>query len=207
MKPSRILLLTVFLVHFVSLLEIKAQQSSIAGCVYENGNIPLSFASIIVKGQPIGAQTDEQGNYVVLGVKEGDILEFSYIGMKTVTHKVVASDLENRLDIVLAPDNNFLEQVVVTGYGTSRKRDLTGAIASVSGEQLKTTPSGNVMSGLQGRIPGLMVTNSGAAGAAPSIKIRGVGTLNASSNPLYIVDGMFMDDLHPRHCERNRNGH
>ena len=70
MKPSRILLLTVFLVHFVSLLEIKAQQSSIAGCVYENGNIPLSFASIIVKGQPIGAQTDEQGNYVHIHLYE-----------------------------------------------------------------------------------------------------------------------------------------
>ena len=78
-----------FLVHFVSLLEIKAQQSSIAGCVYENGNIPLSFASIIVKGQPIGAQTDEQGNYVVLGVKEGDILEIAF-GMRTVKAEVLS---------------------------------------------------------------------------------------------------------------------
>lgn len=179
----------------IPVFEVRAQQSSITGCVYEEGNMPLSFASIVVKGRPVGTQTDDLGNYIILGVKEGDLLEFSYVGMKGVTHKVVAADFERSLDIVLAPDNNFLEQVVVTGYGTSRKRDLTGAIASVSGDCLKTTPSGNVMSGLQGRVPGLMVTNSGAAGAAPIIKIRGVGTLNASSNPLYIVDGMFMDDI------------
>lgn len=195
MKLSRFLLITAFMVLYASLFEASAQQNSITGCVYENEHVPLSFVSIVVKGQPIGTQTDEQGNYVVIGVKEGDILEFSYIGMKTMTHNVVTSDFKDGLDVILMPDNNFLEQVVVTGYGTSRKRDLTGAIASVSGEQLKTTPAGNVMSGLQGKIPGLMVTNSGAAGAAPSIKIRGIGTLNASSNPLYIVDGMFMDDI------------
>lgn len=195
MKRSRILFVTVFLLLLVTAFQLKAQQSSISGCVYEKDGMPLSFASIVVKGQPIGTQTDEQGNYILLGIKEGDVLEFAFIGMKSQEHKVVASDFHGGLDITLIPDNNFLEQVVVTGYGTSRKRDLTGAIASVSGEQLKTTPSGNVMSGLQGKIPGLMVTNSGAAGAAPSIKIRGVGTLNASSNPLYIVDGLFMDDI------------
>lgn len=195
MKCNRFLFLSALMMLFITASEVKAQQKSISGCVYEHGNIPLPFATVIVKGESVGAQTDEQGNYVISGVKNGDILEFSYIGMKMVTHKVAASDFEGSLDVVLTPDNNFLEQVVVTGYGTSRKRDLTGSITSVSGEQIKTTPSGNVISGLQGKVPGLMVTNSGAAGAAPSIKIRGIGTLNASSNPLYIVDGMFLDDI------------
>lgn len=85
--------------------------------------------------------------------------------------------------------------MVVTGYGTARKRDLTGAIVSISGEDIKNAPTNNVMSSLQGKVPGLMVTNSGSAGAEPDIKIRGIGTLNASSNPLYVVDGMLMSDI------------
>ena len=195
MKLGRLFLIMVLLSLLTPIDEIKAQQRPIAGHVYESENIPLSFASIVIRGMSTGTQTDDQGKYVLSGAKEGDILEFSYIGMKTATHTVVAADFEKGLDVTLISDNNFLEQVVVTGYGTSRKRDLTGSIASVSGEQLKTAPSGNVISGLQGKIPGLMVTNSGAAGGSPSVRIRGVGTLNASTNPLYIVDGMFMDDI------------
>ena len=79
MKRNAILLLTVLLMLFASVFEVKAQRGSIAGCVYENGNISLSFVSIAVKGQPVGTQTDEHGNYSILGVNEGDVLEFSYI--------------------------------------------------------------------------------------------------------------------------------
>ena len=102
---------------------------------------------------------------------------------------------QSEIIVRLKNDNYQLEQVVVTGYGTARKRDLTGVIVSVSGEELKNAPTNNVMSSLQGKIPGLMVTNSGSAGAEPDIKIRGIGTLNASSNPLYVVDGMLMSDI------------
>lgn len=178
-----------------SVFDAVAQPCMVSGRVYESDGSPLPFVSIIVRDKSIGTQTDEDGSYVLYDIDDGDVMEFIFVGMKTEFHRVSAADFSDGVSVTLFPENNSLDQVVVTGYGVSRKRDLTGAIASISGETVKTTPAGNVMSGLQGRVPGLIVTNSGAAGASPAIKIRGIGTINASSNPLYIVDGMFLDDI------------
>lgn len=149
----------------------------------------------MIQGTTNGAQTDMSGGFSLKGVKVGDKLAVSFIGMKTEIIPITNKERSTEIKVYLKNDNYQLDQVVVTGYGTARKRDLTGAIVSISGEDIKNAPTNNVMSSLQGKVPGLMVTNSGSAGAEPDIKIRGIGTLNASSNPLYVVDGMLMSDI------------
>lgn len=175
---------------------VQAQDFNIRGTVFEEETgMGLMGAAVLIEGTTNGAQTDMSGSFSLSGVKIGDKLVVSFIGMKTEIIPITNQNRSSEIIVHLKNDNYQLEQVVVTGYGTARKRDLTGAIVSVSGEELKNAPTNNVMSSLQGKIPGLMVTNSGSAGAEPDIKIRGIGTLNASSNPLYVVDGMLMSDI------------
>ena len=175
---------------------VQAQDFNIRGTVFEEETgMGLMGAAVLIEGTTNGAQTDMSGSFSLSGVKIGDKLVVSFTGMKTEIIPITNQNRSSGINVYLKNDNYQLEQVVVTGYGTARKRDLTGAIVSVSGEELKNSPTNNVMSSLQGKIPGLMVTNSGSAGAEPDIKIRGIGTLNASSNPLYVVDGMLMSDI------------
>lgn len=175
---------------------VQAQDFKIHGTVFEEETgMGLMGAAVVVQGSNNGAQTDLSGSFSLSGVKSGDKLVVSFIGMKTEIIPITDKNQSAAIKVYLKNDNFQLDQVVVTGYGTARKRDLTGAIVSVSGEELKNSPTNNVMSSLQGKVPGLMVTNSGSAGAEPDIKIRGIGTLNASSNPLYVVDGMLMSDI------------
>lgn len=174
----------------------QAQDFTIRGTVFEEETgMGLMGAAVVIQGTTNGAQTDISGGFSLTGVKVGDKLAVSFIGMKTEIIPITNKERSTEIKVYLKNDNYQLEQVVVTGYGTARKRDLTGAIVSVSGEDIKNAPTNNVMSSLQGKVPGLMVTNSGSAGAEPDIKIRGIGTLNASSNPLYVVDGMLMSDI------------
>lgn len=175
---------------------VQAQDFHIRGTVFEEQTgMGLMGAAVLIEGTTNGVQTDISGSFSLSGVKIGDKLVVSFIGMKTEIIPITNQNRSSGINVYLKNDNYQLEQVVVTGYGTARKRDLTGSIVSVSGEEIKNAPTNNVMSSLQGKIPGLMVTNSGSAGAEPDIKIRGIGTLNASSNPLYVVDGMLMSDI------------
>ncbi|WP_195532243.1 SusC/RagA family TonB-linked outer membrane protein [Bacteroides finegoldii] len=174
----------------------QAQDFTIRGTVFEEETgMGLMGAAVVIQGTTNGAQTDISGGFSLKGVKVGDKLAVSFIGMKTEIIPITNKERSTEIKVYLKNDNYQLDQVVVTGYGTARKRDLTGAIVSISGEDIKNAPTNNVMSSLQGKVPGLMVTNSGSAGAEPDIKIRGIGTLNASSNPLYVVDGMLMSDI------------
>jgi len=175
---------------------IHAQDLQIRGNVFEETTGEgLLEATVAVQGTTNGIKTDINGAFSLSGVKVGDKLVISYIGMKSEIIPITNQNRSTEIKIYLKEDNYQLDQVVVTGYGTSRKRDLTGAIVSISGEDIKNAPTNNVMSALQGKVPGLMITNSGSAGGEPDIKIRGIGTLNASSNPLYVVDGMFVGDI------------
>lgn len=174
----------------------QAQDFRIRGTVFEEETgIGLMGATVMMEGTTNGAQTDMSGSFSLPGVKAGDKLVVSFIGMETEIISITSKNKSTEIKVYLKNDNFQLDQVVVTGYGTARKRDLTGAIVSVSGDDIKNAPTNNVMSSLQGKVPGLMVTNSGAAGGEPDIKIRGIGTLNASSNPLYVVDGMLTSDI------------
>lgn len=137
----------------------------------------------------VGVMTDDEGIYTIKANK-GDILTFSFIGMTPQSVKV---ESEKNINVALKEDNVALEEVIVVGYGTMKKSDLTGAVSSVSGDRLKESIVTNVDQILQGRVAGVQVqANSGAPGAANSIRIRGASSINNSNEPLYIIDGIPM---------------
>ena len=134
---------------------VQAQDFNIRGTVFEEETgMGLMGAAVLIEGTTNGAQTDMSGSFSLTGVKAGDKLVVSFIGMKTEIIPITNQNRSSEIIVRLKNDNYQLEQVVVTGYGTARKRDLTGVIVSVSGEELKNAPTNNVMSSLQGKIPG-----------------------------------------------------
>ncbi len=192
MKKHIIIILTILLTFITA----QAQTQTVQGVVIEaSTDDPLIGVTVKVQGTANVAATNIDGEFSLEGVKVGDVLEFSYVGMKQQTLKLTSANISSPLEIKMEDNATQLNEVVVTGYGTARKRDLTGSIVSISGDDVENSPGNNVMSALQGKVPGLMVTNTGSAGGEPDIKIRGVGTLNSSSNPLYVVDGMFCSDI------------
>ena len=155
-------------------------------------NESLPGAKILVKGTTLSTATDMDGNYLLTNIPENSSLQFSFVGM-TMQEIVIGN--QSTLNVMLAEATIGLKEVVAIGYGLARKRDLTGSIVSVNGEAVKTSPDNNPIKGLQGKVPGLVVTNTGGAGSSPTIRIRGVATVNASTNPLYVVDGLFADNI------------
>lgn len=151
----------------------------------------LIGASITIPGTGTGTITDFDGNYELRDVPRNATLRFGYVGMKDVDREANQAVI----NVVLESADMRLEEIVVVGYGTARKRDLTGSIVSISGDALKSSPDHNPIKSLQGKVPGLVVTNSGAAGGTPDVKIRGVATTYSGTQPLYIVDGMFTDNI------------
>ncbi|MGL4292042.1 MAG: carboxypeptidase-like regulatory domain-containing protein, partial [Bacteroidales bacterium] len=191
MKKTLYLLL--ILTVFVNIQLMAQSLNTVSGIVKDKDTgEELIGVNVRVDGTTNGTITDFDGRFSLLNVNKNAILSFSYIGMKPVSVKVV--DFKP-LTILMQSDATGLDEVVVVGYGTSKKRDLTGSIVSVSGDDLKTSPDYNPVKSLQGKVPGLMITNSGSAGGAPTIRLRGVATVNASTNPLYVVDGMFVDNI------------
>lgn len=153
---------------------------------------PLIGVNILVKNTTSGTITDFDGNFELEAPGANDTLVFSYIGYEP--QEIVLGG-RTRLDVAMEPARQLLEEVVVVGYGTQRKSDLTGAISSVKAEELQRIPGANLEQVLQGRVAGVQVTPvSGEPGAGAIIRIRGTGTLNDAS-PLYVVDGMLLDDI------------
>ena len=150
---------------------------------------PLAGASVKVSGGA-GTSTDGDGNYSI-SVKENATLTFSYVGFASQTVNVAGRTVIN---ITLASDTQLEEQVVVVGYGTQKKRDLTGSISSIKGDEIANMPSTNPIASLQGKVPGLTIANSGRAGASPVVRIRGINSTNSAS-PVYVVDGILLDDI------------
>ena len=163
-----------------------AETRKITGRVLDASGQPVISAGVFVKGTSVGTVTDVDGNYS-LDVAPGAILEISCIGF--VTRDIAAGSPEAR-EIVLQADTNTLDESVVVGYGTVRKRDLTGAVASVRGEDLETEGLTSVGQAMQGKAAGLYVSQTSAQpGGGMEILVRGAGSVNASNEPLYIVDG------------------
>ncbi|RAV29563.1 SusC/RagA family TonB-linked outer membrane protein [Sinomicrobium soli] len=175
-----------------------AQEITVNGTVTSSEDgLPLPGASILVKGTTRGTVTDFDGNYSI-GVSPGNELEISYVGFKTIT---IPADGETRIDIVLEPDSKLLDEVVVVGYSTQRKADITGAVSVVDIEEMSKQTEPNPIKALQGRIPGVNISTDGSpSGGNTSITIRGVGTLN-NTDPLYVIDGVptksGMHELNP----------
>lgn len=155
----------------------------------EQDGSAMQGVSISVKGSPTGAYTDAQGNFNIEVPFTSSILVFSYTGFET---KEVNAGTASTLNVSLATTQAALNEVVVIGYGTARKSDLTGAVATVKGERLLDRPSQDITQALQGRVPGVDVSvNTSAPGEAARIRIRGVTSINSSLEPLYVVDGVI----------------
>lgn len=167
----------------------QAQQAiTVKGTVKDNGSKPLPGASIVIKGSSGGTTTDPNGNFSIQAAK-GNVLVISYVGMQK-TEVVVGNS--NTINVVLSEDDQ-LNEVVVVGYGTVKKKDLTGAVASLTGKEMQADVAKSASSALQGRIAGVNVSNvSGQPGTGMSIDIRGLSSLG-SNTPLYVIDGVYGD--------------
>ncbi len=165
-----------------------AQSRQVSGTVKDAGGGTLPGVSVTIKGTTTGSVTDGEGNYKVNVTGEKAILVFSYIGFVT---QEVAAGSKSRIDVTLTEDATNLSEVVVVGYGTQKKSQLTGAISQVSSKEIQEMPITNLGQALQGRAAGVDVSQSGSKpGSTPKILIRGRRSFRASNDPLYVVDGI-----------------
>ena len=157
-----------------------AQETQITGRVVsaEDG-LPIPGVNVVVEGTSKGTTTDVDGNYALTLAESENTVVFSFVGFKSITTQVNG---RSTIDITLESDVTALEEVVVVGYGEQRKIDITGSVSNVGGEEITKQPAVNPISALQGRVAGVQITNSGAPGASPQIRIRGTGTVHG--NPL-----------------------
>jgi TonB-linked SusC/RagA family outer membrane protein len=170
-------------------LEEKAVDKTITGKIVDDTNSPLPGVSIVLKGTQRGTVTDGNGQYRI-EVPDKATLIFSYVGY--LAQEIVIGN-QTALNITMRADSKVLEEIVVIGYGTLKKTDLTGAVGSVKAEQLMERPAPSLAQQLSGRLAGVQVnTNSGRPGGRTTIRVRGFSSINSSNNPLYVVDGVMM---------------
>lgn len=182
-------LLIVFLSGFFA---ANAQSFSVSGNVTDESGIPLLGVNVIVKNESRGTTTDFDGNYTIDNISPGDVLQFSYVGF--VTQEITVSD-QQTINVQLATDNESLDEVVVIGYGTQTKKEITGAVSVVSSETIEEMNPARVEQALQGRVAGVNITSqSGSPGSGATINIRGIST-NGDNRPLILVDGNVIEDL------------
>jgi TonB-linked SusC/RagA family outer membrane protein len=175
------------------------RQITLTGKVTDVKGLPLSDVTVVVKGTNEGTRTDAGGNFSILVANTNKIiLVFSLIGYKTTDYSVEGN---NPVRINLEVQDRALEEVVVIGYGSVKRSNLTGAVVSIKPEEVKKVPATNVMEAIQGKVPGVDITrSSGSAGAKANVSVRGNRSLTASNQPLYIVDGIQysnFEDLNP----------
>lgn len=176
---------------------IKAQEKSVKGTIKDFKNLPMAGVTIVVKGTSQGAVSDIDGRYVISNLPIDAVLVYSFIGFKT---QEMPADRAT-IDLVMQEEAIGLDEVVAIGYGTMKKRDLTGAVSSVSEERLSDVPGTNLTATLQGSVAGVSIsTPYGTPGGGSSILIRGLNSITASNAPLVICDGIpggSIDDVNP----------
>lgn len=165
----------------------------VSGTVVDESGAPLLGVSVIVEGTSRGTTVDAKGRYSISVPKKSASLTFSFLGYKKQTIPVNG---RTKVDVVMQSDTEVIEDVVVVGYGTMQKRDITGAIASVSAEKIDQVSPVNVFDALQGQVAGMeVISGSGAPGEESVVRIRGTATFESGANPLYLVDGVVFDDI------------
>lgn len=169
------------------------QQETVTGTIVDETGMSLPGVSIIEKGTSNGTVTDVDGKFTLNVASSESVLVFSFIGMQTIEMPVG----ERRVfDLTMMTDTQGLDEVVVVGYGTVKKSDLTGSVGVVGAEELLKAPVANALQGLKGKVAGVNVfLNSGSPSSSPRVLIRGLGTINSSSQPLYVVDGVVMENI------------
>ena len=179
---------------FLSATFLNAQQAStISGKVTDNTGNGLPGVSVAVKGTTRGVITDIGGGYTIQATNQATLV-FSFIGFTT---QEVAVNNRTSINVQLLESTELVDEVVVVGYGTQKVKDLTSSITTVKSADLVKTPSGQAMQALQGKVAGLQVVSNGGPGNSPTIRVRGVGSYPGNNNeaPLYVVDGMFFDNI------------
>ncbi len=193
-----------FLPRILTLLSLTCASTFLWGQAKITGNVtdasngePVIGATVTIKGTTLGAITDFEGNYIIEKVPVGEaIVSVSYVSYVTKNETILLRNGDNyRLKSQISPDQNILDEVVVVGYGVQKKKDLTGAVTSVGAEQFQkgniATPEQLVM----GKVAGVQITsNSGQPGSGSRIRIRGGSSLNASNDPLIVIDGVPVDN-------------
>src|SRR5690606_34232449 len=185
-------ILSTGMINFISANNLQPPQDwTVSGIVLDSEGLPLPGATIIEKGTNNGTQADFDGNFQLKTSKEDAILVVSFVGFST---KEVAIAGQSSIKVSLEIDAAALDEVVVVGYGTQKKTDVTGAISSISGEDINSTKEGNAFNAMAGKIAGLDVgVTSASPGSSPSLLIRGRSSLNFSNEPLIVVDGIPME--------------
>ena len=184
-------LITVLTLALTCLVAYAQDIVTVTGTVLDDQGWPQISAGVFEKGTSNGTVTDIDGAYT-LKVPADAVLVFSFFGFQDVEVPVGGRSV---IDVTMQPDNMLLEEVVVVGYGTQKSKDLTAPIVTVKGEDLSKQVSANPMSALQGMVSGVQIINSGAPGASPTVKVRGVGSISDYATPLYVVDGTFVDNI------------
>ena len=170
---------------FTPLILLAQQNVTVTGVIYDEFGMPLPGATVIEVGTLNGVSTDFDGIYSI-EVLEGANLEYSYVGYQAQT---ALADNANPINISLIPANE-LEEVVVVAFGTQSKQSIVGSVAVISESDIQAQPATTITQAIQGSVPGINVVNTGGVpGTNPTIRIRGVGSINASAAPLIIVDG------------------
>ncbi|UOB17135.1 TonB-dependent receptor [Abyssalbus ytuae] len=186
----------------ISSLIVKATQQPVTGLVTDEDGLPLPGVSIQVQGTTRGTTTDFEGRYQIIA-EEGEVLEFTYIGMETQSVTVGSN---KTINLVLKEKFNELDAVIVVAYGTTKKSDFTGSATQIDAANIEMRPISNFTSAIEGSSAGVTVTSaSGQPGSGQSIRIRGYGSYSASSDPLYVVDGIpfngYINSINPNDIE------
>ncbi|MTI22938.1 TonB-dependent receptor [Fulvivirga sp. RKSG066] len=190
---TKILRLVGMLALLLYMPQVYAQTNTVSGQVVSIDNEPLPGVNVLLEGTSQGTVTDADGNYSVVASSD-DVLIFSFIGFETQRAPVGAQSVIN---ITLEEDITSLQEVVVIGYGTQSERNLTSAISTVKSEEIVKTPTSQAMQALQGKVAGVQIVSNGNPGGSPTVRVRGIGSFPGSDDgqPLYVVDGMFFDNL------------
>ncbi len=184
---------TIAIIEYKSIDQSKQEQVTITGVVSDETNQPLPGASVLVKGTTVGVVTGFNGEFSIVVPTDATTLLFSFVGY--VEQEVVIGN-KTKIDVKLEPDTNSLEEVILVGYGTQKKRDLVGAISTVKSDELVMSSTPSIAHVLQGKAAGLqIVQNSAQPGGGLDILIRGAGSINASNQPLIVIDGFPISDF------------
>lgn len=190
MKKRFLGIFVFFVLSIISHFTTKAQNKIIKGTVTDDKNAPVIGASVGVKGTVIGTMTNESGAFTLSVPPGADSIMVSALGYTNQAAAITSNVLKIQLEL----SRTRLDEVVVVGYGTQKKADLTAPISTVNTEEMLKRTTATPMEALQGSVPGVQVVTNGAPGSSPNVRIRGVGSFN-NENPLYVVDGMFVTDI------------
>ncbi len=165
------------------------QTKTVTGIITDDDGEPMPGVTVLIKGTTNGTISDIDGNYTIRNVKETDVLVFSFVGMETQEQSVVN---KISIDVKMSAGAIGLDEVVAVGYGSQKKKDLTGSVVSISTSGMESLPTASLADAMQGKAAGLQIISNGTQGSDPTFRIRGTGTIN-NNNPLYVIDGVPTD--------------